>query len=209
MSALEFYKKSPLGSTVLDSLCCDVELHIKFENTRGLSECYNEYIDELADKCDVLLFVHDDVYVDDRRMGQKLKESLETFDIIGLAGTSSWQVQSPAVWNNSDNKSWSGAVAHQHNGETWMTAFGKMPKRCIIVDGLFLAIKTESLIKSGVRFDEQFDFHHYDLDFCLSAHKADLKIGTAPIWVTHTSIGEWRNNENWSQNETKFLKKWK
>jgi GT2 family glycosyltransferase len=208
MAASEFYNKSPLGSTVLSSLYADLDLHVKFENTKGLSECYNEFIDELSDKCDIMVFIHDDVYLDDRRLSKKLKEATENFDIVGLAGTGSFQVQSPAIWNNSDKESWSGAVAHQHEGKTWMTSFGTMPRRCIIVDGLFIAVKTEAF-KSGLRFDEQFDFHHYDLDFCLTAHGQGLKIGTAPIWVTHTSIGEWRNNPTWSKNESKFLSKWK
>lgn len=205
----DFYKTSPLGSTVLDSLWGQIDLHVKFENTKGLSTCYNEFIDELKDSCDLLVFVHDDVFLEDSRMGVKLKEALESFDIVGLAGTGSYQVQSPAIWNNSPQEKWSGAVAHQHNGNTWMTNFGTIPKRCIIVDGLFIAVKTSSIKETNLRFDEQFSFHHYDLDFCLTAHQKGLKIGTAPIWVTHTSIGEWRNNPAWSANERKFLEKWK
>jgi hypothetical protein len=58
-----------------------------------------------------------------------------------------------------------------------------------------------------VRFDEQFDFHFYDLDFCLTAREAGLTIGTEAVWVIHEGLGEWDVPE-WHANEERFMKKW-
>lgn len=196
-------------SHLLNSLCKHISCNkfttnIKYSNKESLTKCYNEFIN--TTNADILVLVHDDVFIDDINFIEKLEKS--QFDITGLAGTSSYELKSPAVWNNSDRNKWSGAVAHSHDNKTWMTPFGNIPQRCIIVDGLFMALNMEKIRKTNTRFDERFSFHHYDMDFCLTAHNNGLTIGTAPIWVTHHSIGDWRNNEEWKQNETKFLSKW-
>ncbi len=57
-----------------------------------------------------------------------------------------------------------------------------------MLDGLFLAVSMQTLISAkDLRFDEQFDFHFYDLDFCRSAGKKEVSMGTWPISVTHAS----------------------
>ena len=78
------------------------------ENSRGLGECYNE----LADREDIndntfLVFIHDDIVLNDFGSGEWCEtpdEKLEKseYDVIGLAGTASWTLKSPAVWHNSD-----------------------------------------------------------------------------------------------------------
>lgn len=204
-----FFKESALGKSITGCLDGNLNISVFADNIDGLSKCYNRHIEEHLDSCDMILFVHDDVSIDDNRIREKLNNYSEKFDILGLAGTSSWELKSPAVWNNSDPKSWSGAVGHQHQNETWMTAFGKIPKRCVIVDGLFIAVKTSIIKQHNLRFDEQFNFHHYDMDFCLSACQKGAKISTVPIWTTHLSIGDWKNDPRWKESETKFINKWK
>ena len=44
-------------------------------------------------------------------------------------------------------------------------------------------------VASGLRFDEQFDFHFYDLDFCRQAELKGMTMGTWPISVVHESGG--------------------
>lgn len=177
-------------------------------NTDGLPEMYNKCITKNMKDNDILVLCHDDIKLNesDETFEKKIYESLKRFDIIGLAGTSSWTLKSPAVWNNSDKTKWSGAVRHSHEDNEWMTNFGPIGKKCIILDGLFLAMKAEVLKK--VQFDEQFMFHHYDMDFCLSAHKAGLTMGTVPIDVTHYSIGDWTKDPSWYESEKKFIEKW-
>ena len=64
-------------------------------------------------------------------------------------------------------------------------------------------------IKHDLSFDENIsNFHFYDIDFCLSAHKKKITMGTVPIWVTHNSIGDWTKSEDWKTGAEKFIKKW-
>lgn len=62
-----------------------------------------------------------------------------------------------------------------------------MPARCAVIDGLFIGIDLRKI--GDVRFDEQFTFHFYDLDFCLSAAAAGLSIGVTNIHLQHESVG--------------------
>jgi hypothetical protein len=188
------------------------------KNKLGLPEIYNRAIDVYAEGLEldpekILVFIHHDVQVDDINLPAKLMQS--KFDIIGLAGAVRLYRQSPILWhhipasaNDTPKQNWSGAVAHRgQNGDVWQTPFGIFGKSCEVIDGLFIAVKLKRLIETGVRFDEQFDFHFYDLDFCLSARKAGLSIGTEPIWVIHEGLGEW-DVPSWHENEERFVKKW-
>lgn len=61
-----------------------VRLRLFAENTRPLPECYNQATDESPDDA-VLVFVHDDVFVDDWLLAQRLHEGLAQFDVVGVA----------------------------------------------------------------------------------------------------------------------------
>jgi len=216
----ETYKETPLHKSIEDwegdyiPIDGGYHSHIRsvLENTKGLGKVYNEIIEQIInpDPAPIMpllleevpdfaihVFMHDDVQINETResFGRKLREGLKKFDIIGLAGTSSWTLKSPAVWNNSDRSKWSGVVKHAHDSKEWITNFGPIGNKCIILDGLFLAMKRKVL--ENVQFDEQFLFHHYDMDFCLSAHKAGFTMGTVPIDVTHYSVGDWTKDPTW------------
>ena len=155
----------------------------------------------------MLLFVHDDIVIDHPdKVLTTLEKSFEDFDILGLAGTASWVLGSPAVWHKSDQNKWSGSVRHADSVKSWITNFGPIGQKCVIVDGLFMAFRKDQL--GDLRFDPQFTFHHYDMDFCLSAFLDKLKVGTTPIMVTHYSVGEYRGDPIWIESESKFLNKW-
>ena len=63
----------------------DVELVIVSNNTDGLSEVYNRYInhDTLKDH-DIILFAHDDVYIDDLKLKPKLYEAINVLSLIHI-----------------------------------------------------------------------------------------------------------------------------
>ena len=178
-------------------------------NTDGLSKIYNNFIEKNLNKgISGLIFIHDDVEINDNNIRVKLISAFNQFDIVGLAGTKKFTLSEQCLWHNSPKETWSGAVAHYHEGKTWVTEYGQMPQQCLLVDGLFLAINLEKISKKGLRFDERFTFHHYDLDFCLQAYKMRIKVGTWPIWVTHHSIGNWDKPE-WHKSNKIFREKWK
>jgi len=213
-SESEFWAKSALGLSLKRHLKQDDRLsaHIAFENTRGLSEVFNERIDK-ADKDATLVFIHDDVWIDEVNFADVITKGLDKFDVIGIAGNKRRIPNQPAwafvdlnfTWDDKANLS--GQVAHSKNAFGDVEVFGEAPAACELLDGVFLAAHKSSLTKSKVRFDEQFDFHFYDLDFCRTARKADLTLGTWLIKLTHQSAGAF-GTPQWRQKHEKYINKW-
>jgi len=203
----------PLGKSLqlLKKIRPDIHTIRASENEIGLSNVYNSYISsysKLKDEDWILIFVHDDVWINDVFIFEKLEKAMTEFDIVGLAGTSSNLRYRPVLWHNAPRESLSGAVAHaQPKGQFSFNFFGLTPRECKYVDGVFIAVNLKKIIEAEVTFDEDFDFHFYDLAFCKRACDKGLRIGTWPIWVTHESVGDF-NKEEWKESETKFIKKY-
>jgi GT2 family glycosyltransferase len=182
----------------------------------GLAQFYNSAIEQANDD-DILLFVHDDVYLHDWFLPQRLIEALQHWDVVGLAGSANPDPRFPA-WGLQfdadlrpltfqDGIVQSGAVNHHDYSVPAPHVFGPTPMRCVLLDGLFLAVRARSLRSTGVRFDEQFTFHLYDLDFCRAAGAAGLSLGTWPISVTHESPGAY-DTEAFREAARRYLAKW-
>ena len=58
------------------------------------------------------------------------------------------------------------------------------------MDGVLLAIRSQTLIERGLRFDPRFQFHFYDMDFCRQAELRQLRMGTCAMSLVHASAGE-------------------
>jgi GT2 family glycosyltransferase len=102
--------------------------------------------------------------------------------LSGLAGATKCDLNAQMMaWHlMAPRESFVGEVAHSNGGITWTTVFGQTPARALVIDGLFIAVNVDALLSTGTRFDEDFDFHHYDISFCLQANKNKLKIGVYP-----------------------------
>lgn len=192
-------------------------LRLSHGNTQPLANFYNAAIDAAAPD-DVLVFLHDDVRVDDWMLGQRLTEALQQFDVVGVAGNTrvqhrqvTWylqpepaQISVPSAW---DHGYLSGAICHgAPRGR--LSVYGPAPQPVRLLDGVFLASRAGRLQKAGVRFDPALAFHFYDLDFCLSAHRRGLSLGTWPIALTHASGGDSIASQSWRESREIFLKKW-
>jgi hypothetical protein len=210
----EFWNRSALGIS-LQRLALDTRLvpHITFENKRGLPEIYNERINA-PDGHDILVFMHDDVWIDDYYLTERVIDGLEEFDVIGIAGNRRRVSNQPAwlfidqqfTWDKLDNLS--GRVAHGVNPFGNISFYGGTPAACEFLDGVFLAAHKSTLKYSNVMFDPCFQFHFYDMDFCRSARAKKLRLGTWPICLTHQSEGAFNSN-NWVEKYQLYLKKWK
>src|SRR5450830_137519 len=213
-SEQEFWSKSALGLSLKRHLKQDDRLRVKiaFENSRGLSEIFNECIDQ-ADDDTALVFIHDDVWIDEASFVDTVINGLENFDVIGIAGNIRRLPNQPG-WAFIDHKfTWddkanlSGRIAHSKTAFGVAEVFGAAPVECELLDGVFLATKKSSLNKNNVRFDEQFDFHFYDMDFCRSARKSGLTLGTWLINLTHQSLGDF-GTKHWLEKYQSYLNKW-
>ena len=199
----------------IDDCLGGITLNIIENNTESLASIYNKQIANPSNRDSILVFVHDDCVLEDIMLYSKLMMATEKFDIVGLAGIKApITIKSPALWHLMGHPSqYSGAVAHFDKDSTnkrFMTSFGKTPERCILLDGVFLAINTKRILEKGLRFDEKSPakFHYYDLNFCLDANKLGLKCGTWPIWVTHKSHGLEQPTQEWKDGERYFLTKY-
>mgnify|MGYP001030645767 FL=1 len=192
--------------------CYDMDGVVRKNNKENIGKHYNRILDmAVKEKYDAVVLMHDDIQMDDYGWPNKLEEAFKEYDIVGLAGAKQMEVKQPALWHlMSKQEDWSGAVAHPANDkQIFMTNFGPTPQRCLILDGLFLAVKVSSL-KPEVRFDEDIPAiaHHYDLDFCLQANKHKLKLTTWPIWVIHKSPGLDKVDPSFNNSEKYFIDKW-
>jgi len=211
-SSEDFAENSALGIS-LNRLEADrgITAYVAAENNLPLGAVYNSRI-ETADDNDILVFVHDDVWIDDFFLSAHLDGALRTFDIVGVAGTRRRYPRQPAWHSVRDtmavNWLWlSGGVAHGKKPFGTVTYFGQAPAECELLDGVFLAAKKATLVESSVRFDPSFPFHFYDMDFCRTARLKGLKLGTWTIPLTHQSVGGFESPE-WQAGLAAYRAKW-
>jgi hypothetical protein len=169
-------------------------------NKEGLPKVYNRFLEDPKYSKDILLFVHDDVEIEDMFLLEKLQNS--PYDVTGLAGTKKADLSKPPGWHlMSTREDWVGEVAHaEYKNDkkvVWTTCFGPTDSRALLIDGLFIAVDVKSLKEKNVKFNEKFEFHHYDLSFCIDCNKAKVKIGVLPIRVVHHGLGDSMLSEDW------------
>ena len=192
-----------------------LEVQLFPENKRGLSSIYNQAIEQFSKEPCLFVFAHDDLHILDFYWASAIANGLEHFGIVGCAGNKrrqalqpSWAFQNDQFeWDSPDNLS--GIVGH---GTAFpaigLSIFGPPFQEVKLLDGLLLAAYSETLIKNNIRFDEQFDFHFYDMDFCRQAEIRGVKMGTIPLSLVHESAGNF-GTDSWEQGYQKYLQKWK
>ncbi|MGD0662655.1 MAG: glycosyltransferase [Syntrophorhabdales bacterium] len=203
------FKKTPLAQS-LGRLKHDARLrfHVTLSNAAGLPEIYNRRIQESDN--DVLVFVHDDVWIDDYFLVDRVIDGLELFQVIGVAGNTRL-IDSHVAWHlrkgEWDFPHLSGSVAHGTAPFGPVTRYGDSPRRCELLDGVLLAARPSVLREKGLSFDTRFSFHFYDLDFCRTVRQSGLSVGTWPIAITHNSGGAF-GSPQWMQALTVYKAKW-
>lgn len=201
----------------------------------GLPVIYNQALD-LCPPGRNLVFVHDDVYLHDPQLELQVHWGLCDHDLIGIAGSLgapldavSWglhfdQALQYGGWMRGpgfEQVRLSGAVSHlpldraaadaaRRGGGAppiQLSVYGEGGKDCTLLDGVLIAVNADSVNNARVRFDEQFAFHLYDLDFCRSARNASLFARTWPLLVTHASGGAF-GTASWANAARQYRRKW-
>lgn len=212
--SLEDFKNSNTGKSLISS--CQVtsaELKLFSSNTQGLSQVYNQAIDESISSPAILVFVHDDVMITDFFWGSRVRTGLQLFDVVGVVGNKR-RVPNQPGWIMIDMQgaldSFSNLSGSIGQGDFFppkkLDYFGPSNQECKLMDGVFLAASSETLNLYGLRFDPQFQFHFYDIDFCRSAEHLGVKMGTVDLSVIHQSYGQL--NDQWLHSYQLYLKKW-
>lgn len=216
----EFWRASPTGPALQQMMQASdrVDCQVAFRNSLGLPAVYNAAL-SAARREDILVFLHDDLWFPAKTiatMEAALRQGLSQFDVLGVAGNRRhWPDQSAWIYTEDiDGKRvthldyLSGAILMGASYESAVLSdYGPAPAACALLDGVLLAARAGRLRSAGVRFDEQFDFHHYDLDFCRTARQARLRLGTWPLLLAHRSIGDFAGPA-FDASRVKFRAKW-
>ncbi|MEB3301294.1 MAG: hypothetical protein VKN56_04915 [Cyanobacteriota bacterium] len=175
----------------------------KGQRSMGLPSFYNRVIDEMESD-QIVVFMHDDVYVHDWNLTFQLDRALEAFDLVGVVGSANVPHGQPGWWHGLDGEgrplrndavTRSGSINHFDPGLVRPDWYGPVPMACDLLDGVFLAARVNTLRTRQIRFDPQFAFHCYDTDFCYTARSRGLRLGTWPLSLTHASAGSF--DDNW------------
>jgi hypothetical protein len=213
-SETDFHQKSALGRS-LGGAYADLpglELTLFPGGNPGLPVVYNTAIRAAARSPAILLFIHDDVHLMDFFWTDRLHIALEQFKIVGLVGNRRRLPRQPGwmfkdEWFTKESpEHMSGLIGHGVEFPCPIRRFGMLGP-CKLLDGVFLAARSDVLIDNDLYFDEAFDFNCWDLDFCRQAEIKNVTMGTAPIGVMHESSGRFRT-EAWMISFKKYLEKW-
>jgi len=144
---------------------------------------------------------------------ERFYQGLSEYDLVGVVGNRMRHSMQPSwafldvqgTWDKKENLS--GSIAHgEHFPPETFAEFGPTgPVK--ILDGLCLATSTSVLKQFGLRFDERFNFHFYDLDFCRRAEELKLQAGTISLSLVHESKGRF-NNQSWLDAYKSYIAKW-
>jgi hypothetical protein len=213
-TAEEFHAKAALGRSLGLRRIQGLEVRLFPCNTEGLARVYNRAIDESRSDPAILVFAHDDVFFTDFYWTREILESIKVFDITGVAGNKRRGPKQPS-WFHVDERftpddpsNLSGIVGHGDGFPTKLDIFGAPMQRVKLLDGVILWCTSNLLHDQSLRFDERFDFHFYDQDFCRVAEKRQLELGTWPFSIVHESAGSF-GNESWQRGYRAYLDKWR
>lgn len=189
---------------------CDIE---DKNTTKGIGTFLNEKIKEYAAKKDAIVFVHDDVDIISTDIEYQLTEAFKRYDVVGVAGCLNPKILDKNLWHwmAQTKENLRGIAGHPCGMQDsfFVTSFGPTPSRVAIIDGVFMAFKLDKVLRTDTKFDEQFLFHHYDIDFSLTCNRNNLKIGVWPILINHQSPGLKEFDDSFNVSNQKFLNKWK
>ncbi|HTJ91006.1 MAG TPA: glycosyltransferase [Acidocella sp.] len=201
--SLDVYKSFPF-----------LQLDLYASNTEGLSTVYNRSIERAKNDPAILIFAHDDLHFTDFYWADRLVNSLNHFEILGVAGNKrrvpnqpSWAfIDSNLTWDSAENLS--GVVGHGTGFPLQnLSVYGPTYQEVKLLDGLLLACRSESLHQKELKFDERFDFHFYDMDFCRQAELKNMRMGTWSLSVVHNSSGVF-GSRSWHEAKAKYFEKW-
>jgi hypothetical protein len=77
-----------------------------------------------------------------------------------------------------------------------------------IMDGLLIALDLSCPELSKISWDESFEFHFYDLDLCMQANTAGIRMYVTLLNIEHDSHGSY-GNAAWTSTLAKYYRKWR
>jgi glycosyltransferase involved in cell wall biosynthesis len=181
---------------------------IGIHDARSLAEGYNRGIAQAQGR--YLILSHDDIRIITPDFAARVRTHLETFDLIGVAGTT--RVVGPA-WSMAGNP-------HEYMAIISPSLF---PAKCGLfltgtgplvvpdtqaLDGVMLCMRAQvarAVPFDGVTFD---GFHLYDIDFTFRAYLEGYRLAVCrDLLIYHESPGGY--NDTWAHFARRFMRKFK
>ena len=195
-----------------------IDIECVTNNTYTLTQFGNKFLNESKDEYDYLIFMHADVNLSLYDFVTHLLKTNGKYDIVGLAGTKKLFIsQSPLTWFTGSHKfpgDRYGRITHDHDGMMLESFFNReksevQDTEVMTIDGLLMCFNKKTMQTEKARFDEQFTYDFYDLDFCLNAQlNTDLKVGVFVQPTIHNSLGRSVLSEEYLVPERKFRAKY-
>jgi len=178
---------------------------IRIPDAKSMCEGYNRGFAQA--KGDILIFSHDDIeFLRPQHFASTLKEHMQNFDIIGVAGSN--LLVSPR-WFDAGYPHIFGHVASLIPQPFHIMIFGtssRVIRGIQVLDGLFLAFRRKVL--EQLSWDEQTfaGFHCYDTDMTFRAHLSGFKLAVVnDLPLIHSSDGDY--GDNWRPHGELFTRK--
>lgn len=211
----DFHQNTATGrSLALSRYVSPHQLVLFAENQLGLGALYGAVVQHARNSPAILVFIHDDLYINDYFWADRIREGLERYEVVGLAGNirrvpgqPGWAFTDLSFqWDGRHNLS--GAVAHgKIFDQKPVYPFGPTNQRCLLMDGVMLAANSEKLNAHDINFDPQFQFHFYDMDFCRQVELKNKSMGTIALSTIHESPGKF-GTAVWQESYRRYIKKW-
>jgi len=156
---------------------------------------------------DVVVFAHDDTEIVVEGFEPRLRAHLGRCDVVGIAGAT--DVRGPA-WAQAGHPFLHGAVGYatgdRFEAHVYSTS-GPLVLDAKVLDGVLIAMRRGVASQVGWEASAWAGFHGYDIDFCLRARKAGLRLGVAAdLGVLHHSSGAF--DERWEAVARELMRRW-
>ena len=194
---------------------CPIKPFPIWNNTKGLPEVYNEFLDSHSE-FDCVVFIHDDLTIRDTTITEQLENAKkEGCDIVGVAGAIGFSYGNPEVptgwWSTPYEKR--GCMIHPSAPSMEIpspsmeipTVYGPAPSNALVIDGCFIVLMNRGL---DLRFDNRFKFHGYDVDLCLQAYAKGMRTRVLPILCKHESPGLGFRSPDFMEAQKMLIAKW-
>ena len=198
---------------LLQFLCeCKISVYL-LAGAKSIFKAYSGAFERInPEDDDIVLFCHDDIEIreDPSEFVNKLTSTLALPEagFAGPAGTT--KVTNNAIWW--DQEVWQagghrGRVCHlDPEGNEYVTHYGE-PEDVVVLDGLFLAAKSQVIKDIGLNKPEYFEgeWDFYDIHYTSQAYLKGYTNKVLNLDILHNSRGELVGRGSWHKNREAFI----
>lgn len=178
------HKYSSVSLPTIQQVASADDLVLSEPGRNGICAVYNQFIDVVSNRadCEALVLLHDDVEIHDEEFRDKVLAAVgeDSVGVVGVVGGA--DIPSLQWWRG---RRLAGRVEEPRGAAD----LGARTADVDAVDGLMLVLSPRAF--RSIRFDgDSFpEYHAYDVDYCLAARAAGLRVVVREIDVFHRTKG--------------------